>query len=367
MKQIAITGASGFIGLHTRWEVARSGVGVVVSIDRDTMSDPATLQDALRDVDVVVHLAGLNRGDPTALEVVNIGLAQRLADALDHGRQTRIVFASSTQRHRDNPYGRAKRKAEQVLAGAEHIEDVVAEITNVFGPGSRPFYNSVVATFCHQLTRGEEVTIHEDAQLELLWVGDLARQLVELATSEDPPGHVVPGPHHGTTVLELADELSRLRDVHFERRWVPDTPSPLSHHLYGTLVTYAEPQRHEHRPQHHSDDRGGLFEAVQYQSTEGQAFVSTSAPHVVRGDHYHTRKHEKFCVLAGEAVIRLRWMGGDEVVEFPVDGSSPAVVDMPWFWAHHIENVGDTELITLFWASELFDPDDADTWIEPVL
>ncbi len=366
MTTIAVTGADGFIGLHVTLAARRRGLDVV-PVTRTTFASSDQLAASLADVETIVHLAGQNRGPDREVEATNIRLANELASALPRDRSTRVIFASSTQRHRDNAYGRSKRAAEDILADATWVGLTVAEITNVFGPGSRPFHNSVVATFCHQVARGEQPSIHRDVNMELIWVVDLSEQLVALAQDRSAPGHVVPQPGHEITVSALLEELTRLRDLHRRDRWVPDLPTALSGRLYRTLVTAMEPHEHAHRPTVHRDDRGSLFECVKYLPAQGQVFASTTAPGVQRGNHYHTRKYEKFCVLAGQAVIRLRWMGSDDVIEFPVSGDEPTVVDMPVFWAHHIENVGDDELMTLFWANEIFDPDDADTWAEPVV
>lgn len=368
MTTLAVTGSGGFIGMHVMLAVGRAGDDITaIPVPREIGADPSALAAAVADVDAVVHLAGQNRGDGAEVAATNIRLVEDLVAALPADRITRVVFASSTQRHLDTPYGRSKKVAEETLNAADNVALTVAEITNVFGPGCRPFYNSVVATFCHQLTHGERPEVRRDTELDLVWVVDLADQLVDLAVGEAAPGHVVPGPHHSITVSALREELTRLRDTHFAKRWVPELRTDLLGHLYRTLVTYADPRDHAHRPPKFSDDRGSLFECVKYQSQEGQAFFSTTAPGVQRGNHYHTRKYEKFCVLSGQAVIRLRWMGDQEVVEFPVRGDEPTIVDMPLFWAHHIENVGDGDLMTLFWANEIFDPDDADTWAEPVV
>jgi UDP-2-acetamido-2,6-beta-L-arabino-hexul-4-ose reductase len=367
MTIIAITGAAGFIGLHTVLAASRRDGLQIRPIDRVTFGDDDLLAAALDGADVVIHLAGQNRGEPAEIEAANVVLAERLVDALPEGSATPVVYASTTQRHLDNPYGRSKRAAEDVFSASDSVSLTVAEITNVFGPGCRPHYNSVVATFCHLLTHDGTPEVHEDRELELIWVVDLADALVDLAVADARPDHVAPGPTHFTSVAQVLETLTGFRDLHFGEHQAPKLPDVLSGHLYRMLVTYADPADHAYAPPMFSDDRGYLFECVKQWSEGGQVFFSTTKPGIERGNHYHTRKYEKFCVLSGSAEIRLRRMGTDELLAYPVTGAEPTVVDIPLFHTHSIVNTGSDELLTLFWANEVFDHDDSDTFYEQVL
>lgn len=373
MSSVVITGANGFIGTHAVIRLAREPDVRLRPVNREAFEGDELVK-ALRGADFVLHFAGVNRGSDEEIESGNTAIANRLMEAVAAaGSKPHVVFASSSQRHRDNAYGRSKLAAETILAeGLEALgaRVTIAEMTNVFGPGCRPFYNSVVATFCHQLTHGEQPEIHVDNELELVWVVDLADRLADIATGRlDPPKDEpwVPGPTAHAKVSEILGSLERLARVHFDDRLVPDFESGLEANLYRTLVTYAEPGDHAYQPTLHADDRGYLFEVVKQMAGGGQVFFSTTKPGVTRGNHYHTRKYEKFCVVRGRAAIRLRRLRTDKVLEYAVDGDNPTVVDIPLFHTHSIENIGDAELLTLFWSNELFDPEDGDTHPEAVL
>lgn len=369
MQRIAVTGASGFIGQHVMARLRRGADVEIIPIGRATMMERSRFSAALDGVDALVHLAGMNRGDDAVVERTNIELAESVAEVA-RDKEIHITFASSRQRGTDTSYGRSKLAAEEVLRGIcqDGPRLTILDIPNVFGPGCRPFYNSVVSTFCHQLVIGEEPTLHVDKELELIWVADLAEAVVAAATSRGPddPVCVRPGPVDTMQVSDILDLLARFRSEHFDQHVVPAVASTLEGNLYRTLVTYARPVDWSYEPQAHADERGSLAEAVRQSWSGGQVFFSTSRPGVVRGDHYHTRKFEKFCVLQGEGVIRLRKILTDDVLEYPVRGDTPTVVDIPIYYVHNVENIGQSEMLTLFWASEIFDPEDADTWREAV-
>lgn len=372
MRRIAVTGAGGFIGLHTVIRLAREEGVELVLIDHDDFRADR-LQEMLAGVDVVIHLAGVNRGTPDEVRTGNTAIAEQLVTALAAvSPQAQVIYGSSTQRSQDNDYGKSKLEAEQLLrdhAAAHDAALTVAVVPNVFGPGCRPFYNSVVATFCHQLTHGETPQIQIDRELELIWVVDLVDALARTTLSDAPAGVVEwePTVTHVAKVSEILATLSDLAKVHFGDRLVPELPTELDGLLYRTLVTYADPEAHEYRPTIHADDRGYLFEVVKQLAGGGQVFFSTTKPGITRGNHYHTRKYEKFCVVKGSAAIRLRRLQTDDVLEYQVSGEEPSIVDIPLFHTHSIQNTGDDELLTLFWSNELFDPIDGDTFAEQVM
>lgn len=369
MTRVLVTGATGFIGTHFRIAANRSDHIEVEVAGREQLRDPHALRAAVLGCDVVMHLAGLNRAGDEELLSVNVALAERVRDACA-GLAVHLVFASSTQRTLDNAYGRSKLEAEETLlagAAAGQFRLTIAELTNVFGPGCRPHYNSVVATFAHQLVTGDRPRIDVDRELELLWVDELARLLVRLCL-EPPPAQsqrICP-PGDAITVGSLLELLTAFHRQHFLERVVPATMSRLEADLYRTLVASTPDGDLAYQPAVHTDGRGSLFEVARQQWQGGQTFFSTTQPGVVRGQHYHTRKFEKFCVVRGDGVIRLRSPFGRGVQEYQVSGDEPVIVDIPVFSVHNIENVGAQELLALFWASEVFDPADPDTTAETV-
>jgi len=371
IKRVAVTGAGGFLGRHLLDRLHRESDWQAVAIGRAEFGDPSRLQALLQGCDFVVHCAGVNRGEAEVVESDNINLAARLTTALDTltTKPVALIYTSSTQERLDNPYGRGKRRAGDFLAawGKEHGVTVCSlVIPNVFGDGGRPFYNSVVATFCHQLARGEEPKILEDRRVPLVYVYRVVGQILSLLQSSEPvPATSEVPPDIELLVSEVLVLLRRFRTTLLEQGAVPALASRFELELYHTFRAYLGAAAFEWRAQPRSDARGTLFEVIK-QVGAGQVFFSTTKPGVTRGNHYHTRKIEKFCVVQGEAVIRMRRIGTTEVLEFPVSGAKPAAVEMPVYFAHHIENTGAGELVTLFWSNEVFDATDPDTFMEDV-
>ncbi len=369
--RIGITGADGFIGRALCQRLTSERGVRAIPWPRTAWDDTEMLAGFAADCDVIVHLAGKNRGAVAEIREVN---ARLFADLLSAASQSpappRIVLASSTQRTRDTAYGRSKRWCENRLeqwAGEDPMRSGTAlVIPNVFGPGCKPHYNSVVATFCHQLAHGETPTVAVDAQIGFVWINDLVDQLV--ACIRKPWSRFETEAVEITGEILIGDLLRKLQMFHrsrFEQGVMPDLSNRFDASLYATLESYNELSDHCWSPQVHADDRGRLCEVLKL-ANGGQVFFSTTKPGVTRGDHFHTRKIEWFCVMQGEAAIRLRRVGTDDVHEFLVSGESPRFVSIPVWHAHQIQNVGTSDLLTVFWSNEIFDESNADTYSEKV-
>ncbi|HYC71313.1 MAG TPA: NAD-dependent epimerase/dehydratase family protein [Opitutaceae bacterium] len=372
-----VTGASGFIARHLILSLERTGRFQVLRTTRATPS--AEQASFLRRADIVYHLAGVNRPpDPAEFATGNAGLTQALCQELAAaGRRPLLVLASSVQAALDNPYGRSKSLAEQHVAEwvrATGGGAVVCRLKNVFGKWCRPNYNSVTATFCHNLARGRPIEISDPArELELVYIDDVVATLLDLASALA----AAPGSHLGqlrtadvprsfrVTLGALAQKIEgfrRSRDTLLLDSFADD----FTRCLYATYLSYLEPAAFAYPLLQRSDQRGSLAEFIK-QPAFGQVFISRTAPGITRGNHYHDTKTEKFLVVQGRAIIRFRPVLGGEVVEHHVDGREFRVVDIPPGYTHSIENVGPDELVTLFWASEIFDPARPDTYLLPVL
>lgn len=370
-RLIGVTGPSGFVASHLiRVLNAREGIRAI-PCPRETFANANELAAFVAQCDAVVHLAGMNRGEDSEIYTINVGLVDKLvaaAESVSHPLQ--LIFASSTQRDRENAYGRSKKYGEMQFAAwakrALQREAINLIIPNVFGPGCKPFYNSVVATFCYQIARGDEPLIVADNEVEFIWVNDLVKRICEQLSSQSEGAREVR--LAGTACLRVSELLAKLqhfRSSHEQHDTVPDITDPLDASLYATYLSHIELDQHLHRPQVHRDDRGYLFEIIRM-AGGGQVFFSTTKPGVIRGNHFHTRKVEWFCVVKGEAAIRLRRVDDTEVHEFRVSGDAPQFVSIPVLHTHQIENVGDEELLTMFWCNEIFVPEDADTYFEKV-
>jgi len=368
--KIGITGGNGFIGWHLRcYLMTRVDVSEVRIADRYTFIAVDRLQGFVSGLDLIVHLAGENRGDDVLVMEGNIGPAKQLVAALESVNATPCVMVASST-HAENPisvYGRAKADVVAAFdAWSQRCGSRVLTLVlpHVFGEYCRPYYNSAVGTFCHQIARGESTSVNENGQLELIHVQDLAERMISLYLEGASGLFQIGGVSIG--VRELADKLVDLHDIYVNRHELPDLSSPFDRSLFNALRAAIPDKQRLVTPVRHSDSRGWLVETVKANSG-GQCFVSTTKPGITRGNHFHRRKVERFFVLQGKARIQLRKLFSDDVVSFELDGDAPSYLDIPTLHTHSITNIGEGELITLFWADEFFDADSSDTYFEEVV
>lgn len=356
--RIVITGADGFIGKNLRVRLRECGYLDIVSLTRETSA--RDLRTELQSADVVFHLAGVNRPkDESEFTTGNIDLTATICDALaDAKRPVHIAYTSSTQAAADNPYGRSKRGAEERLeAFAKNTGASVSifRLTNVFGKWARPNYNSAVATFCHNVTRGLPITVNDrGAKLRLVYIDDVVDAF--LALLEKPVGgfrFVEANPVYETNVGEVADLIegfaaSRTSLV------TSRVGTGLTRALYSTYVSYLPPEAFVYSVPRHGDPRGTFAEVMKTPDC-GQFSYFTAHPGITRGEHYHHTKTEKFVVIRGKAKFGFRHIETNEVLEIFVEGGSGEIVETVPGWAHDITNVGDDEMIVMLWANEIFD------------
>ena len=357
MSRIAISGANGFLGWHTR--CAAEGVGTEST--RLVVGDGFSAADAdaaISGSERLVHIAGVNRGTDDEVRSGNLRFAEQVAGALlrSDAPPPTVVFANSIQADSANVYGDAKRRAAEIIARACDslgLEFIDLRLPNLFGEHGRPFYNSFIATFCHLLARGEAPTVDVDREVPLLHAQRAAAALLGRAELEP---HLVTS--SVSSVLEVLDRFAQQYAI----GEIPAIEAPFDRDLFNTYRSFAFELRPTIPLTRHADARGSFFEITRSHGGEGQSSFSTTRPGVTRGDHYHARKIERFTVLRGQAVISLQKLFSDEVVRLPVDGDDPVAVDMPTFWSHNITNTGSEDLYTSFWINEIFDPTDPDTY-----
>lgn len=358
-NRIAITGGRGFLGWHTACRLlATRGIEAVL-LGREEFADAMRLSELLGDVDVVIHIAGVNRADSDdAVEQGNIALAQALDAALGE-RPIHIVFANSVQADLDNAYGRGKAAAAAILkARPGTFVDVL--LPNLFGEHGRPGYNSFVATFAHEVAAGRQPSVSGDRRIPLLHAQDAAEALIASA-EELAHGELRPlGEEHG--ISEVLDLLNEFHATYATSGDIPDVSTKFRLDLFNTYRAALWPDAYPIMKPVHADNRGELIETVRSHGGQGQAYVSSTKPGQTRGEHYHLHKIERFVVFKGEAEIKLRRLFHDEVITFRVSGEAPAHIDMPTMWVHNIVNVGATDVITAFWSDQLLDPRDPDQY-----
>ena len=369
MKQVLVTGAKGFVGRNLCVVMKQNEKIEIHEFDLDT--PPDALENALKNVDFIFHLAGVNRPeDPNEFETGNVRSIEEILYRLKaSGRKPKIVLSSSIQADLDNPYGKSKRQAEKVLKQFTETSGgtgVVYRFKNLFGKWCQPNYNSVTATFCNNIANDLPIQISDPAnEIELTHIDEVMQAFMdELYSEQTGFSFADPLPSFRITLGDLAAKIKSYKKMR-TGLVLPDFSSEFEKALYGTYLSYLKKQDFLYGLDIKSDQRGSLAEFVK-SPTMGQIFVSRTHPGVTRGDHFHHTKTEKFLVLEGEGIIRFRHIESDEILEYPVSGDKYQVVDIPPGYTHSIENVGDGVLVTLFWASEMFNPQKPDTFFEKV-
>lgn len=368
MLKIGITGQRGFVGTHLY-----NTLGLLseeferIPFEDVYFQDETALDNFVGQCDVIVHLAAVNRHEDTeALYQINLDLVTRLIYALERTDSTaHILFSSSTQEERDNPYGRSKKEGRELLidwavrSGGKFTGMIVP---NVFGPFGRPYYNSFIATFCHQLTHDEQPTINQDGEVKLIYVGELVQEIIgKIRQAQTEVIYEIP--HTSVNkVSEVLNKLENFKETYFEDGRIPALETNFDLNLFNTFRCYMDIKGYYPvKYVQHTDPRGAFVEIIRM-DIGGQSSYSTTVPGITRGNHFHTRKIERFAVIKGKALIQLRKMDTDEVFDYYLDGSQPAYVDMPIWYTHNIKNIGEEELITLFWINEPYDAADPDTY-----
>jgi UDP-2-acetamido-2,6-beta-L-arabino-hexul-4-ose reductase len=370
--RVLITGANGFVGRNLQLRLQERSDVETVCYTRD--QQVVQLASLLEGVDFVFHLAGVNRPkDPQEFSAGNVDLTRALCEAVafaarSTGRKIPILFTSSTQATHDNAYGRSKREAEEALAAVrdDHFVPVhIFRLPNVFGKWCHPNYNSVVATFCHNIARNIPIEVHDKhAHLSLVYIDDVMERFIALMDGAEPKvdadGFSAIQPEYSITVGELAQLIQAFCDnrtsLLTERVGIG-----LVRALYATYVSYLPVEAFSYEvPQH--EDRRGVFVEMLKTLDCGQFSFFTAHPGVTRGGHYHHSKTEKFLVIKGEAQFRFRHMYTGETYQLQTSGDKARIVETVPGWTHDITNIGSEEMVVMLWANEIFDRARPDTY-----
>lgn len=371
-KRIGITGQNGFVGLHLY-----NTLGLFpeeferVAFQKEFFDTELLLDSFVSSCDVIIHLAALNRHESEqVIYDTNVGLVDKLVGALQRTKsKAHVMISSSTQEERDNLYGKSKREGREMLVSwALESGGLVTGliIPNVFGAFGKPFYNSFIATFCYQLTHDEQPSIANDGTVGLIYVQELVDLILQQIRIGKGEANFRINPTAERKVSEVLDLLNIYKEKYLLQGEIPFINDSFEHNLFNTYRSYIDNKNYfPVKFTQHTDPRGAFVEVVRL-GIGGQCSFSTTVPGITRGNHYHTRKIERFAVIKGKALIQLRKIGTDEVLDFYLNGTAPAYVDMPIWYTHNIKNIGEEELYTIFWINEPFNPADADTYFEAV-
>ncbi len=362
--QVLVTGADGFMGRNLICRLKEIDGIETSKFTRENNLEQ--LKEIAPKADWVVHLAGINRPE-NDVEFVhgNVNLTETLCDALTTSpKKIPIVYSSSIQAENDSPYGKSKRAAEKVIEtyGAKTGSDVyLYRFTNVFGKWGRPEYNSVVATFCHNIANGLPITINDPkTKLSLVYIDDVVNDIITVLRGKKTPGFCEISPVYQTSLGQLADQVRRFADSR-KNLTTQAVGKGFVRALYATYLSYLKPDTFRYPLEKHGDDRGDFVEVLKTQDS-GQFSYFTAHPGVTRGGHYHHTKNEKFLVVKGQAMFRFENIETGEKKTVNVTQQHPEVIETIPGWAHDITNTGDTLMVVLLWANEIFDQGNPDTY-----
>jgi UDP-2-acetamido-2,6-beta-L-arabino-hexul-4-ose reductase len=364
--KILVTGPKGFIGKNLVAELKNRGYTDIYEFDRET--EKSLLEKYTKECDFVFHLAGVNRpkNEEEFMEG-NFGFTSELLELLKkYNNKAPILITSSIQAERDNPYGRSKKAGEDLVFtyGKETGTKVlVYRLPNVFGKWCRPNYNSAIATFCHNIAHDLPITVNDpDVVMNLVYIDDVVEEFIKaLNGNENRVGDFCEIPIvHQITLGEIVDLIYSFKTSR-EERSIPNMSDEFTKKLYSTYLSYLPTDKFSYELKMNVDNRGSFTEFIKTLD-RGQVSVNISKPGITKGNHWHHTKNEKFLVVSGKGVIRFRKIDSDEIIEYYVSGDKLEVVDIPPGYTHNIENLGNTDMVTIMWANEPFDPENPDTY-----
>jgi len=365
--KILVTGARGFVGKNLVERLKLNSENELFLYDIDT--DPALLDKYTKECEFVFHLAGVNRPEKEEdFMKGNFGFTSILLDKLkNYNNKAPILITSSIQAALDNPYGKSKKAGEDLMR--EYSNETGAKVyiyrfTNLFGKWCRPNYNSVVATFCYNIANNLPIQVNdENVTLNLAYIDDVVDEILNALDGKGTLGedgfYKIPV-SYSVTLGHIASLIKSFRESR-ENFYIVDMKDEFTKKLYSTYLSYLPKNEFAYTPKMNIDERGSfteLFKSVD----RGQVSVNISKPGIIKGNHWHNTKNEKFVVVSGEALIKFRKVNEEEITEYKVSGDKIEIVDIPCGYTHSIENIGNTDLVTIMWANEVFDKDNPDTY-----
>ncbi|HDR7563186.1 TPA: capsular polysaccharide biosynthesis protein CapF [Bacillus mycoides] len=364
--KILVTGAKGFLGKNLVAELKNQGHKDIFEFSRE--DNITLLERYTKECDFVFHLAGVNRPkDENEFMEGNAGFTSQLLNLLkEHGNKAPVLITSSIQAENNNPYGKSKKAGEEALFNYSKetgAKAYVYRLPNLFGKWSKPNYNTVVATFCHNIARGLEIQVNNpDVELNLCYIDDVLEEFFK-ALNHTP---TIQGDYcfvpvtHNIKLGELANGIKSFKKGR-ENLSISNMGDALTKKLYSTYLSFLPEDKFAYDLKMHSDYRGSFTEFIRTPE-RGQVSINISKPGITKGNHWHHTKNEKFLVVSGEGLIRFRKIDSDDIIEYRVSGEKLQVVDIPVGYTHSIVNVGENDLVTVMWVNECFDPLKPDTY-----
>ena len=369
--KIAITGQDGFIGYHLYNTIKyRFPSFKLVNFKKPYFQNQNKIDKIISNVDVIIHLAGVNRDiNEESILKKNLFLTEELIKSISRTNFSgKLIFASSVQQKDDNAYGVSKRKSVESFFNASSkygFKFINFVIPNVFGPFCKPNYNSFIATFCHNSLNKIQNIIKKNKDVPLIYIDNLVKQIIQKITVDSSDEFKVIEDIN-IKVKEVKNMIDDFNEVYIKNGNIPDLNNPFKINLFNTFHSYIEPKNFFPRKHRLIKDDRGAFSEILKSSSRGQVSFSITNPGHIRGNHFHTRKIERFSVIEGEAEINIKKIGSNKRFSFNLSGKTPCYVDMQVWYTHNIKNIGDSNLITLFWTNEFYIENDSDTFFEKV-
>ncbi|PEW44255.1 capsular biosynthesis protein [Bacillus thuringiensis] len=364
--KILVTGAKGFLGKNLVAELKNQGYKDIFEFSRE--DDITLLERYTKECDFVFHLAGVNRPkDENEFMEGNAGFTSQLLNLLKESvNKAPVLITSSIQAENNNPYGKSKKAGEELLfeyAKETGSKAYVYRLPNLFGKWSKPYYNTVVATFCHNIARGLDIQVNNpDVELNLCYIDDVLEEFFK-ALNHTPTiqdDYCFVPVTHNIKLGELANVIKSFKEGR-ENLSISNMGDALTKKLYSTYLSFLPEDKFVYDLKMHSDHRGSFTEFIRTPE-RGQVSINISKPGITKGNHWHHTKNEKFLVVSGEGLVRFRNIDSDDIIEYRVSGEKLQVVDIPIGYTHSIVNVGENDLVTVMWVNECFDPEKPDTY-----
>jgi UDP-2-acetamido-2,6-beta-L-arabino-hexul-4-ose reductase len=364
--KILVTGAKGFVGKNLIVELNNKGYKDVYAYDIDT--DKVLLEEYTKDCEFVFHLAGVNRPkDEKEFMEGNFGFTSELLDLLKkHNNKSPVLITSSIQAERDNLYGISKKAGEELLLSYSKetgAKVFVYRLLNLFGKWSRPNYNTVVATYCYNIARELEIQINApEAELRLCYIDDVLEEFIRAleGTPTIKDEYCTVPVSYNIKLGELAEKIRNFKESR-KNLSILNMQDEFTKKLYSTYLSYLPEDKFSYSLKMNCDNRGSFTEFIRTPE-RGQVSVNVSKPGIIKGNHWHHTKNEKFLVVSGQGLIKFRKIGTDNIIEYRVSGEKLEVVDIPIGYTHNIINIGVADMVTVMWANEAFNPEKPDTY-----